>query len=754
MQTLARASGTSEDDLAHWLWILEAPDADARIRRFFSSDRPKPRFLLLAILRKDQEIIKQASLVKVYDYVAWMCQRQRFAPASPWWHLRNAVRNCVDLTPKFFALLLDRLLYHVMMRFPSSVVAIARLVVDYLRGIPLDHVPRKSNQRTGYASRCLIFNFAIQRFGRTYHASVKNMPHNWKAQRILLAFSATMKRPLVINQLSYTAIRMVLIGLKKAPSEQETAKRYSKKWPPFIRQLDGLDEAKDTEDYLSRSVRAGILKRQEGYPDDAFDRALDALGGAVLGESVTVQTRSKVPKVWGREDRRLLIFSDWSARVRATRNAWEAWQIFNEPPWHELKPNFQVYAEMFSKLYAEEVRPEARTFSGDGKEVNSPYFGNWTQIEREKMRPCSPNELYERMLGDGIRPVRECLYVLVKNAPSLARAATYLNDSPLDKGAVMQMTSYRDPKKEVLGRIPLPIFDAYLRVLCREQGRVYWQNYNPQRPPTELAYQKYDNVTRAIRLVTTRLGSTRKPAQEPWHTIMRALASSRLILRPYVTPAEDNLDALRRFLLLFEVYEATQTLDPFAFHCLCRCVRKAIGYVQSDAISSSDSEMFMTAINKMKTVFWELVTPVKVSNGSILDNLPRLFHEISSANVGIYIEVLGYLKQYDEAARVMEWVLASYGKEGILEKAQDPEHKQWQFMQHAFVCFRVFCDNDLPDYVIRRIGKRFEELQEAGSTWDWPSNEYVQEYIDSRGLQPSLAKVDEEEENDGDQVRF
>lgn len=731
---LKARKGISEEDIANWVWILEAPDADTKVDRFFSSDQPKPLFVLMALLRKDENIIKQSSLVRLYDYVAWMCQRVRSAPArqESHKHAQRAMLSWRELTPRLFLVILDRLTHHSMMRFPSSIVTIARLVVDYVRGIPEHYVPRKSSQRTGFANRCMVVNFAIQKFGRTTRKQLINLPHNWRAQRTLLILSAEMQRPIVLTRMSYAAIRMVLIGLKKEQAEKDAAKRHSKTWPPYIRQLDGLDEAKQNEEYLSRSVQAGILKRQEGYADRIFDRTLDILGGAVLSESVTVQTRSRPPQNWSGSLSSLQIFTAWAARVRATRNIYEAWQMFNESPSPGLKPNYQVYAEMFSKLYAKEVDPLSEILPGETKQVFPPYLGNWTAFERENLRPCSPEELYERMLKDGNRPVRDCLRVLLRNAPSVASANMYLRDSPLNKKGVEQMIEFINPKMEQLASIPLPVFDAYISVLCLFQGHKRWAPTTTRDSRPMSSFSKYDYLPRAIKLVTTRLASTRKAAQEPWHTIMRALSDENVIIRPYVTKVEDDMDSLKHLLLLFQTYETTQSLHPFAFHCLARCVRKVARHALAGELSENDHQVVNMAVDKMKTIFWELIAPVKDVSGRLHDDLPVQFHEISSANVSIYIETLGLVGEIDEAARVMEWVLASYGQDGLLEKARDPGHKQWQFMHQAFICFRAFCTKDVPqlsEAVLRRIETRFEELQAEGSTWEWPSDEEVGNYV-------------------------
>lgn len=751
MALMARR-GIYEPDLAHWVWILEGPDADTKVDRFFSSDRPKPLFVLMAILRKDENMVKQSSLVRIYDYVAWMCQRMRSGPPrqESREHAQRAILSWRELAPKFFMLLIHRLMHHCMLRFPSSIVTIARLVADYVRGIPENHVPRKSSQRTGFANRCLVVNFVIQQFGRTSRNQLINLSHHWKAQRILLALSTEMKRPVILTRLSYTAIRMVLIGLKKSQAEKDTAKRHSKTWPPYIRQLDGLDEAKQNEEYLSRSFRAGILKRQEGYADGAIDRTLDIVGGVVLGESIVVQTRSRAPKLWVGSQQSLQIFSAWAARVRTTRNIYEAWQMFNESPSPGLKPNYQVYAEMFAKLYAKQVDPDSEMLPGETKQVFQPHLGNWTEFEREILRPCSTEELYERMLQDGNRPVRECLRVLIRYAPSVKRADRYLKDSPLPKKGVEQLTEFEHPKYEQLASIPLPVFDAYIGVLCRSQSFKRWA-LSERHVHGKKALSRYEYLPRAIKLVNIRLGPTRKPAQEPWHTLMKAIAFENVVIRPYVTKAEDDMDSLRRLLLLFQTYETTQTLHPFAFHCLARGVRKCVRRGIAEQLSESDRQVVQGAAEKMKTAFWELVAPVKDLSGRLHDDLPVQFHEISSANFSIYIETLGLLGEIDEAVRVMEWVLASYGQDGLLEKARDPGHKQWQYMHQGFICFRALCTKDVPELseaVLRKIEQRFQELQAEGGTWEWPSDEQVSCYseLQQAWLEEDRGGVVEQEE--------
>lgn len=725
--------GVNEDDLAHWLWILEAEATDLKVERFLSSDRHKPIFVLMAILRADEYMLKGSSLVNLYDYIARTYFRRSagFREYPPKSVILRTLNNQLNMSPTHFMLLIRRLVHHCLKTFPSSIVTISRLVVDYLRTIP-DATPNKSNRRTGYADRCMIFNFALHNFRRTSRTKpLVNMPHNWKAQKILLGFSAGSKRPLIINRQSYRAIRIVLMGLKKTQDEKRTAMRHAKTWPPYIRQLDGIDEARDTQEYLSRNVKAGILKRQEGYADDLVDRALGTLGGAALGESVTIQTRSLAPTIWFKKYRGLQVFTDWAAKVKATRNSHEAWQLFHEPPLPNLKPNFQVYAEMFSKLFAMEIDYTSSVLPGDAKEVYPPHLVNLTEFERERLRPCSAEELYQRMLQDGNRPVRHCLALLIRNAPSLEKAAVFLNDSPLDKRAIEEMTTSKSPRYEMLSLIPITIFDAYVGLLCYRQGRQRWVP-NPKHKPRYENLKRYDNLNHAVKLVCTRLGPQRLPARTPWHTVMRALAAKKLVLRPYVTQAEDDVEALKKAISLFNAYKLSQGLHTLAFDCLARCTLKVLSHEWAPVNEHMMEQPLSTAVDLLKSTFWELATPVQSLSNRFGEDLPILYHELSSAHIWVYVEVLAKLREVDEGVRVMEWVLSMWDKNGVLEQARTPAHKQWPLLKQAFIVFRAFTEGNVPEEVMERIEKRFEELQAEGSTWTWPHNEEVVQYLEAQ----------------------
>lgn len=758
--------GIREEDVNHWIWILEASDTDTKVERLVSTRRFKPIFVLMAILRSDEYMVKGATLVKLYDYIA-----NTYIAAGP--QARTAMKELLDakmhgktldsftnMTPHHFKLVITRLVGHCLRTFPSSLPMVARLVVAYLGGLG-DWKPKRKGQLPAYAVHCSVFNNALTNFRRIPpSSSLANMPHNWKAIKIMLGYSAGLDKPYVISQDAYRAIRMVLLGLKKSRDERTTASRYAQSWPPYIKQLDGTDEAKPQEAYYSGVVKAGILKQSEGYPHDVVDYAIDRLGGALPGQSVAIQTRGPPLGLIKNQNTAAKLFTYWAAKVRATRNAYEAWQIFQQPPMAGLKPDFQVYAEMFEKLFAIDVEEDSSSLPGDGKENHLPYLANLTELESERIRPCSPDELYQQMIATGQRPVQHLLSVLVSNAPTVRKAHMYLNDSPLDKNAVQNMTRDRNPERYHLAKIPLPIFEAYLTFLCSQQGRKRWNDSEKSEGLHPAAVARYGHIHRAIRLVGMSLSTRRKRVPSPWHVVMQALANQHVVLNPTASWAEDDVAGLKTMMGLYYACGKIHGPHPIPFDCLCRCILKvlrdkipALLAQQADRGAVLENTKmnrliiqarYLTnlAFDTVTSAFAELRKPVDQPSDERLaasapDALPPLYHELSASHIRTYLEVLAKFGAVDEAVRVVEWVLATSGDPDrtdtggkVFAKAADRGHKQWAMMSEAFVCFRAMVDGsrNLDSADKQRIQARFAEIEARGGPWRWPSGEDVESY--------------------------
>lgn len=728
------ANGVDEDDAAHWIWILEAQDSDVKVQRLVSSDRHKPISVLMAVIRRDEYFIEGSSLVALYNYVARTylrsnpeVEKQRSEGTLP-----RSLDNKLNMTPDHFLRLLELLVHHCKITFPSSMVMVAQLVAEYIGRIP-DSTPKKTNQRSGYANRCMIFNRAMHLFRQA--KSVGHLQYSWNAQKALLEFSEGLERPLTISAASYRAMRTALGALKKSTTEKMTAIRYAKVWPPYIRQLDGTDEAKDELAHISRSVQVSILQHSEGYADHPNDDIFNTLGGGGPGDFPTILTRSA--RLWGSHHLDTWIFTRWAARVKATRNAHEAWQRFHEIPQPGLKPNYQVYAEMFAKLFATEVDPESPILAGDAKETFPHHQGNFTEFELERLRPCSPAELYLRMLRDGNRPVHNCLRLLIRNAPDPLEGASYLRDSPLDKAAVKDLTESPRPEYENLRRIPVPIFEAYIALLCFKQPRTRWGSDPGHLQMKPVVALRYNRVYRAVQLLYARLGQIRKPAEAPWHVVMETLANKKLVLRPYVSQAEDDIDALKMMMALFATYRNTQGLHPAPFDCLARCTLKVLRHKYLTASTGQAARLQVgRAFAILKPTFASLTTLVDGLDGIqaklAADALPQLYRDLSSAQIMIYMEVLAEFDETKEGVRVVEWVLSAWDMSTALDKAKDPQHKQWPMLGKAIACFRAFAQGKVPHETMERLEEGFVALQERGGTWAWPTDEDVAEYLRAR----------------------
>ncbi|OAA64706.1 hypothetical protein SPI_03353 [Niveomyces insectorum RCEF 264] len=617
--------GFSESDVQHWLWILAPHDADEQIARFVSVDRPKPLFLLLQLLRRDATFHKGGSLVSLYDYVFRHHVKARSVSADtsrPFGSARRALDPGLSMTPQTFTNLLRLLVYHYLRLWPSALPAVARLVSAYVAAIPA----KAENAQKAYADQCFVFNYALALFQRKSPISpMFQMRYNWRAQKVVLAMSTTMPRPLIIGRTGFRAIRRVLLALGKSPAERRVALRMARSWPPYRRDLDGLDEKRQPEDDFSRSAKAGVLMREAGYAEQEHDRALGVLGGVLPGEGPTVQTRSLSPRTWTGQQANLNLFSTWAAQVKATRDVNEAWRAFQTAPLDGLRPNVQVYAEMFKKLLARPLdhpplpsSPSAsssssssstrrRLLPGDVREVFPVNDATLTAIEKQRLRPPTVAALYAHMLQhDNCRPVGDCLSILIQHAPSVDAALRYLHDSPIDKNAIAalklprisassfsSLSTFTHPSSpfsssrvrrpprpqaltfEILRDIPLPTLNAYVYLMCRFQPRITVE-------PARLGKQRRTGlIHHAIELCTRRLPPSREEGRTykaPWHTIMRTLAQPKVLLNAQHTQDRQyhDTEALSLALSVFNQVTKSGGVDVVMFDSLCRVTQKCL----------------------------------------------------------------------------------------------------------------------------------------------------------------------------------
>lgn len=775
LDELERQTGITEADIKQWLWILYPVSGDVKLQRFIRSNCRKPLFLLTLLLAKDKTIQEPATFVALLQYIK---ENYVFAERPPdeashpayqgqgrsmtWWH---------------YLVFLYRLVWHCREGWPAAMPLLSRLTADYIGTMRLDGGGRAM---TAYQARSLVLNKALQYF--SWPARVRpldHMEHNWAAQRHLLRLAAAADPPLVMDQNGYRSVRKVLIALSKTKAEAKNADRSNKTWPPYRRTFDGVDERRHPEDDLSRSAKAGILVREAGYDDDIVDRALNALGGSTFGEAPTIQTRSLAPPFFSGSQASQNIYAEWAAQVKATRNAREAWMVFENPPEPNIRPDVLVYAEMFEKLFARPVSGSPAIRPGDAKEVFPVYDGSLSEFEIARLTPPSPEELYDMMVQqDKIKPSRVCLAVLVWNAPSKMAALRYLSDSPYEPfiKALRERVSWEDGESlKTLSRIPVAVFNAWIAMLCRLHARnprdenivgdnlSEGENSNPSKGSSNKdgfeaspltvsnghpgrGVSQGGSILEAIELATAFQARNPKSAHhdaQPWHTIMQALAGTK-ILYSRLGAAYNVLETLLTFLKIYQRTTSSKGLDPVAFEALCLIIRKTLrlaafqeteGKVVAREWIGGSSEVenaVLVARRYALKGFRDLTTAVpdhpdgrSKNDDESLAGIPR--YNVLGRPLYRYMMALGSCGDQKEMVRVMDWILDGWDRDYIREEAKAPHDIKYHYMMRTFAYFVEVGSHVVEPEEMERLERRVEELRQTRDcTWFWPTGTWAQ----------------------------
>jgi DNA (cytosine-5)-methyltransferase 1 len=785
---LENETGISEADIKQWLWILSPVSGDIKLQRFFQSKCRKPLFLLQILLAKDKKIQEPATFLALVRYIKEnyiLAERPQDELDHPAYKSQGPA-----MTWHHYMGFLYRLVWHCREGWPAAMPLLARLTADFLVTIRLDSGARAM---TGPQARALVLNKSLQYF--SWPARVRpidHMEHNWAAQRHMLRLAASTEPPLVMDQNGYRAVRAVLIALQKTKGEAKNADRAAKTWPPYRRTLDGIDERRDPEDDLSRSAKAGMLVRAAGYNDDIVDRALSALGGSMFGQSPTIQTRSLPPPFFSGSRSSHNIYLEWAAQLKATRNAREAWVVFENPPQPNLRPDLAVYGEMFEKLYARPITESPAIRPGDAKEVFPIHDGNLSEFEIARLTPPSPEELYDMMLQDKLKPTRKCLVVLVKNAPSKMAALRYLNDSPYyaSVGALKVPVSKADKKSLVeLSKLPLSVFNAWITMLCRLHTRAPREetvvddpaektdgakvvaagsnsNVAHQDMPREVS--QAGSIQEAISLTTAFHRHNTKAAsndRHPWHTIMEALAG-RKVLYSRMGAEYNLLETLMTFLKVFERTTTSQGVDPRSFEALCVMIRKALKLTTFEQAEEGkmvprahiagtallDKLLFKAHRYAVKT-FAAITAPVPTEIGGVEPEggagdagdgvTPGMLRfNVVGRPVYRYMLALACCGDHAEMVRVMDWLLDGWDQEYIREEAKTAHNLDYHYTMRTIAYFAEMGKKLVEPAEMDRLRERLHDMRwDTGCTWFWPKEGWQEERMLPE-LETDLVMVD------------
>ncbi|KAF5229117.1 hypothetical protein FAUST_10635 [Fusarium austroamericanum] len=747
-------NGHTQESLSQYVDILFAKTDEERCHLFMADSNAKPVFIFGYLLRLGSGISQVSSLDGLLAYfkrrLKTTAEKKRVASVRSYTE-RRARNQMQGFSTQDAMENMGRLAFHCRRIEPRRLIALAEIIADFIVDLGANSHSSSGLFTTdeisaeAYHAQCKFFNAALSTIASRMGSGAehKSIPYAyiWAAQRVLLAMSDSLPQPLAVDRSGFQAIRAVLAGMPKNRDEMHAASRHSKSWPPYLTPADGIDEAMDAEESWSRVVRAGMMMQEAGFPKAEVDEVIDILNGLAPDGSPTIQQRIQI-----NTDRKM---SAWAASIRATRNSHEAWQRFRNPPESGMKPGALEYAAMFQRLYAREADPQPGTFPGDNQ-LNYPMDEetNLTELEKLRLQPPTPGELYSMMREAGIRPDEQCLRILVSNAENIAEAHRYLEDGSTARKNYAELTT-AFPSTKSLKRTPLPLFSAYMECLSKIPnlgGR---------------------NLLRAVRLAERRLsGKNANWSSFVWAPILKHLGQHHGRLRL-------TLEAqLRLLLYVIDHIDAEKSMNLAIFDQLAKTVRKIFrrevetlavtlptGNADKNAfahhyeIQATDAgknskharnaqeltalSMFQIIGERMKGLFYSVVVkerqrsrPEDSLHVSHVDMMRARRDPVMPFVAHNLMLSLAFAGQIRAMPDLMKWLIQEWSSPALQEEIQNMgELPQDLDMIETLCAFRAFAE---PLVRPRKVEQAMHGVMD-NAVWEWPDDSVVEKYIESHG---------------------
>ncbi|MBE3045367.1 hypothetical protein IMZ48_23020, partial [Candidatus Bathyarchaeota archaeon] len=414
--------------------------------------------------------------------------------------------------------------------------------------------------------------------------------------------------------------------------------------------------------------------------------------------------------------------------VRATRNAHEAWLVFqNPPPDWPCRCGPKVYAEMFNKLTAE-VANSDHYLPGDGSFAVEMHIPNLSDFEKARRQPPSVERLYSQMLDEGIKPNGHCLTVLLQSTPRFRDFHKYLHHSDLDDDVVKWLTGPGDTHvPQICDRLPFGVLQAYVKLLCHRQPRA-----SSLAPP--VALRKL--IHKAVRLVIEYKDSARTDGRRfidtrpLWTMVLERVCkpigvyfSGRSIANNFFHTLLLYIDVLREagmsatpnddmFLYtaialrhaIRDQFRKSQRLRPDTTERKSppeRIVWRQVNEIRAEAVKRGEDaniwdlkeryaakevsqlDVIVSISRHLTSRFWHMsepLAPLVVPDGTEYPMPPRLYH-MRGTEVHVYMQTLGQLGDYRSMTRLLGWIADRWGTElGVKDR--------YHFTR-AIACFRA-----------------------------------------------------------------
>lgn len=750
-------AGHTQQAVERYVYVLRGQNDDERCQRYLENPASIPLFIFHFLVRASSSLSDTDTLQKVIEssnaYYDGSRTKERLAE-----HNRAAAsrasENGLDIDRANFNLMMRLLVRHCHRLEPRFVVKLADSAAQYIQN--MSTLPEGERKR--YITQCSLFNGCLQILQPQPHVQVaqRSTPNAyfWEAQRILLSMSADLPKPLLVDRDGFRAIREVLSGLPKNYAEVHSSTRHASSWPPYLQLGHGMDERADPEDNWSRTVSAGMLMQEAGFAKEEVDDAVDILQGMTLDGSPTIQQRAMVSK--GRN------MGVWEASIRATRNAQEAWDRFQHPPDGGLKPGQEQYTAMFEKLVLREVEQDSRISPGD-KALNFPtqHEANLAEFERARLRPPSVSELYQHMRLNGVQPGGSCLRILVANAASLETAHQYLRDS-IEKPRIVRNLLAEEPDAGQLRLVPIGLFAAYIQVCLRVEGQ-----------------RRGNQLMRVIRLTESRL-SQEQSRWVPfiWGTILKELSQHHKALRISlhqqlnlmlrVTETIGNIDGIqlstftqlnkgirkatrRQLNKLFGADAKNKDIakNPLVEALYCRSsrmnasnddhlgtrLRNEAEGEDTSTTGGGEVPLLQEARARIKDMFWTLAQKERHAQEHLdgyqiapLEAMNSRRDVVRSDHAHEYMLTLGYLGEFEEMGRLLEWLIHQWGDMDVVSALSEmDEPPPYADFFETLCVFRLVAEPMLGN---ERVSMLLQTMADSRLGWTWPDDEAVEAYAD------------------------
>ncbi|CAH0037374.1 unnamed protein product [Clonostachys solani] len=749
LEILSR-NGLRRHEISAMVHIIQGRTDYESCKRFLKYTGHKPIFLLRYLLRPNTDLSNVFILHKLIQYVSdtyhgrrdWQRDEEPSGLGE-----RDSLRSknhMLNMDPTLFSSTLAMLIQRCLEVESRLCLHVADVAIQYILNLrSWDQHPEKT-----FSDQCVVFNKTLAALSprkvihqtRTY----RSFPHIWEAQRKLLTMSATLERPLLLNRHSFFAVQTVLAGQEKNHVESHSSSLHAQSWPPYLTPIDGMDETTDPELNWSRSVQANALAQEAGFDSIELEESLNILQGRAADGTPTIQQRlSRFP-----DD-----VTPWVASIRATRDAQEAWGRFLTPPQRWTRPGLKEYAAMFAKLLQPDVRPGTNLYPGD-KALNFPVKQlNLSEFGRARLKPPTVSVLYERMLRAGIRPRKGCLNVLVWHAEDLEMAHSYLRDSEIDY-SILADTSVGDELDPIkLRKIHMPLFSAYINVLCREH-----LNKNSLERAIFLSMKRFqvDHVNRWW-------------APRVWGMIMRAITEP---CQRKKRPLHEQLNLYNQILGFVEV-RAFLPLSSYLQFCksLRKMVTGELGRITSDleggrqsilatlydsqthhygsspdqdfegaqsdrrSREKKDLHAITVSVKRMKQHFNYMVRRedesreiLRVHRIDPLDQLLARRDPVRAEDAHEHLRTLAFVGEFDEMVTVLTQLVREWSDPDLCKALDECETipPMADFTQ-ALCVFRLLAE---PMLETRRVDRLRQTIEEAHAGWVWPDDEAVRWYQD------------------------